>query len=190
MLHWQAEHCSSQVGSVRPTWIPDTVKYGISNLMWIGGRPSESSATTLGRPKWARMRKSLPPGNDLMVQTTELVSGEYRQLPAVVLNLGESASTGTGTMISTLFAVERRLNWLLAYIHRQHDISSIGNLPPQTWQPSLYVDKVKIKHTTAIITLINLHFNSPPPGFLLEEKIFGVKWLGCFRGHKSTFVSQ
>jgi len=49
-----------------------------------------------------------------MVQTTALVSGEYLQLPAVVLNLGESASTGTGTMISTLLAVERRLNWLFA----------------------------------------------------------------------------
>jgi len=105
-----AEHCNSQ-GCVKLTWIPDTVKYGISNRTWIGGRPSESSATTLGRPKCARIRKSLPPGNDLIVQTTELFSGEYRQLPAVVLNLGESASTGTGTMISTLLAVDRRLNW-------------------------------------------------------------------------------
>jgi len=94
--------------------MPDTVKYGISNRTWIGGRPSVSSANTLGRPKCALMRKSLPPGNDLMVQTTELVSGEYLQLPAVVLNLGESASTGTGTMISTLLAVDRRLNWLFA----------------------------------------------------------------------------
>ena len=35
-------------------------------------------------------------------------------LPIVVLNLGESASFGTGIMISTLLAVDRRLNWLLA----------------------------------------------------------------------------
>lgn len=31
------------------------------------------------------------------------------------LNLGESASAGTGIWISTLLAVERLLNWLLAY---------------------------------------------------------------------------
>jgi hypothetical protein len=31
------------------------------------------------------------------------------------LNLGESASAGTGIWISTLFAVERLLNWLFAY---------------------------------------------------------------------------
>jgi len=115
-------HCSSQ-GCVELTWIPDTVKYGISNRTWIGGRPSLSSAMTLGRPKCALMRKSLPPGNDLIVQTTELLSGEYLQLPAVVLNLGESASTGTGTMISTLLAVDRRLNWLFAYDSRVIHVS-------------------------------------------------------------------
>ena len=45
-----------------------------------------------------------------MVQMTELISGAYLQLPTVVLNLGESASCGTGITISTLLAVERRLN--------------------------------------------------------------------------------
>lgn len=54
-------------------------------------------------------------GNDLMVQMTALTSGAYLQLPTVVLNLGESASAGTGMMISTLLAVDRLLNWLLAY---------------------------------------------------------------------------
>ena len=49
-----------------------------------------------------------------MVQMTELISGAYLQLPTVVLNLGESASCGTGITISTLLAVERRLNWLFA----------------------------------------------------------------------------
>ena len=49
-----------------------------------------------------------------MVQTTWLLSGTHLALPTEVLNLGESASAGTGTDISTLFAVERRLNWLLA----------------------------------------------------------------------------
>ena len=54
-------------------------------------------------------------GNDLMVQMTALTSGAYLQLPTVVLNLGESASAGTGMMISTLLAVDRLLNWLLAF---------------------------------------------------------------------------
>lgn len=36
-------------------------------------------------------------------------------LPIVVLNLGESASLGTGITISTLLAVDRRLNWDLAF---------------------------------------------------------------------------
>ena len=35
--------------------------------------------------------------------------------PIVVLNLGESASLGTGIMISTLLAVDLRLNWDLAF---------------------------------------------------------------------------
>ena len=45
-----------------------------------------------------------------MVQITAFISGEYLQLPVVVLNFGESASVGTGMTISTLLAVERRLN--------------------------------------------------------------------------------
>ena len=45
-----------------------------------------------------------------MVHITEFISGAYLQLPTVVLNLGESASAGTGITISTLFAVDRLLN--------------------------------------------------------------------------------
>jgi hypothetical protein len=37
------------------TWIPDVVKYGISNLTWIGGFPSMTSPSTLGNPKCARI---------------------------------------------------------------------------------------------------------------------------------------
>ena len=140
------------------TWMPDVVKYGISNLTLIGGLPSLSSASTLGRPKWARIRYSFPPcrererstdtalgqmvlqhpadhvtlrgtppvligercwartltGKDLMDQTISLFSGTHLTLPTVVLNLGESASVGTGMWISTLLAVDRLLNWLLA----------------------------------------------------------------------------
>ena len=46
---------------------------------------------------------------------TVLFSGTHLHEPTVVLNLGESASLGTGMMISTLFAVDRLLNWLFAY---------------------------------------------------------------------------
>lgn len=49
-------------------------------------------------------------GNDLTVQMTAFMSGAYLQLPTVVLNLGESASAGTGMMISTLLAVDLLLN--------------------------------------------------------------------------------
>ena len=49
-------------------------------------------------------------GNDLIVHVIAFCSGAYLTLPIVVLNLGESASAGTGITISTLFAVDRRLN--------------------------------------------------------------------------------
>jgi len=49
-------------------------------------------------------------GKDLMDHMTAFCSGAYLQLPTVVLNLGESASGGTGMTISTLLAVDRRLN--------------------------------------------------------------------------------
>ena len=45
-----------------------------------------------------------------LAKNTQTCSGTYLTLPTVVLNFGESASGGTGTMISTLLAVERRLN--------------------------------------------------------------------------------
>lgn len=53
-------------------------------------------------------------GKDLMDQTISLFSGIHLTLPTVVLNLGESASVGTGMWISTLLAVDLLLNWLLA----------------------------------------------------------------------------
>lgn len=58
-------------------------------------------------------------GKDLIDQTISLFSGTHFTLPTVVLNLGESASVGTGMWISTLLAVERLLNWLLAWDEKQ-----------------------------------------------------------------------
>ena len=49
-------------------------------------------------------------GNDFIVQMIAFCSGAYLQLPVVVLNFGESASSGTGMIISTLLAVLRLLN--------------------------------------------------------------------------------
>lgn len=62
----------------------------------------------------APLRKVLT-GKDLMDHTISLFSGTHLTLPTVVLNLGESASLGTGMWISTLLAVDRRLNWLFAW---------------------------------------------------------------------------
>ena len=55
-----------------------------------------------------------------MDQMISLFSGIHLTLPTVVLNLGESASVGTGMWISTVLAVERLLNWLLACPDGQH----------------------------------------------------------------------
>lgn len=103
------------------------------HLTWIGGFPSISSDSTDGRPKEARIRNSFPPGKLLICHETADFSGNHLQFPVVVRNFGESASDGTctefiicsghfilvifegreltGTIISTLLAVERRLNW-------------------------------------------------------------------------------
>lgn len=69
---------------------------------------------------WAEVKGGIPlrralTGKDLMDHTISLFSGTHLTLPTVVLNLGESASLGTGMWISTLLAVDRRLNWLLAW---------------------------------------------------------------------------
>lgn len=53
-------------------------------------------------------------GKDLMVQMTRFLSGRYLAEPTLVLNLGESASLGTGTAISTPLATDCFLNWPLA----------------------------------------------------------------------------
>lgn len=55
-------------------------------------------------------------GKDLMVHTTMFFSGTYLAVPVLVLNLGESASLGTGTLTSTLFATDCFLNCPFAYI--------------------------------------------------------------------------
>jgi hypothetical protein len=55
-------------------------------------------------------------GNDFTVHVIAFCSGAYLTLPIVVLNLGESASAGTGMTISTLFAVDLRLNCDFALI--------------------------------------------------------------------------
>lgn len=70
-------------------------------------------------PRGGERRRRQLTGKDLMDQTISLFSGTHLTLPTVVLNLGESASVGTGMWISTLLAVERLLNWLLAWEEKQ-----------------------------------------------------------------------
>jgi hypothetical protein len=65
---------------------------------------------------WARIKYSFPPGKLLMLQMNAFSSGLYLHWPMAALNLGVSASRGAGMIISTLFAVERRLNWDFAFL--------------------------------------------------------------------------
>ena len=60
-------------------------------------------------------------GNDLMLQMTMSFSGKYFALPMLVLNLGESASLGTGTQISTPLATDCFLNWPFAFQRRKQE---------------------------------------------------------------------
>ena len=85
------------------------------------GTPPRRSAcweiqATSGRYASYCSSRAPPTGNDLMVQMATFLCGIHLQEPDVHLNLGESASGGTGTSISTLFAVDCFLNWLLAFI--------------------------------------------------------------------------
>lgn len=69
-------------------------------------------------------------GKDLMVQMTRFFSGRYLAEPTLVLNLGESASLGTGTAISTPLATDCFLNWPLALgTGRGHKWGTVGVLP-------------------------------------------------------------
>jgi len=45
-----------------------------------------------------------------MTQTMQLLSGTYLTVPTLALKTGESTSAGTGTMISTLLAIDFCLN--------------------------------------------------------------------------------
>jgi hypothetical protein len=58
--------------------------------------------------------KSLPPGKFLICHTNADFSGTYTAEPWWVLAVGAMASGGSGMMISTLVALLRSLNWLLA----------------------------------------------------------------------------
>ena len=91
---------------------------------------------TLGSPKCARIRYSRPPPSCFIFHTKADLSGAYWTLPvdaygsnvtriqsdqkilldrSLTLNFGVSASSGTGTKISTLFAVLRLLNCALHF---------------------------------------------------------------------------
>ena len=45
----------------------------------------------------------------------QFLSGTYLTVPTFDLNTGESTSMGTGTIISTLFAIDFCLNYVLAF---------------------------------------------------------------------------
>ena len=73
---------------------------------------------------------------DFIDQTMEFFSGTYFTAPEVALNRPVSASEGTGMMISTLFAVDRRLNCdfaLIMYSTRECECFSIDRFNPDQW---------------------------------------------------------
>lgn len=74
--HGGCKRVSTEVRGQRAgcTWMPEVVKYGISNLTLMGGFPSLSSASTLGRPKWARIKYSFPPCQDANCQISVFAS--------------------------------------------------------------------------------------------------------------------
>lgn len=67
-----------------------------------------------GNPKHALIKNSLRPGNCFIHHIIQLLSGTYLTVPTLALNTGESTSIGTGTMISTLLAIDFYLNYVLA----------------------------------------------------------------------------
>lgn len=69
-----------------------------------------SSQTHINNPNRSETLHLGLTGKDLMFHCTALFSGTHLALPVLLLNLGESASLGTGTRMATLLAVERLLN--------------------------------------------------------------------------------
>lgn len=82
-------------------------------------------------------------GKDLMFHSTALFSGTHLAWPVVVLNLGESASLGTGTKMDTLLAVERLLNWLRAWRTDGRTIAQLRT-PSKTSKATLSETKVLV----------------------------------------------
>lgn len=108
-------------------------------------------------------------GKDLMFQMTTFFSGRYFALPMLVLNLGESASLGTGTAISTPLATDCFLNWPFAFTeserkretHGQHAFfsSEQAYLSQETESPSNYVRNKLIKLQSLFLTLLIVHWH-------------------------------
>lgn len=87
------------------------------------------------------------------------------------LNLGVSASAGTGIMISTLFAVERFLNWPLAFYKTSHidKLSEIQNFTlirysTLLWECLSIWDSIQIRGLTWVLSLYDISSNSPSGG--------------------------
>uniref|UniRef100_A0A2M4B2M4 Putative secreted protein n=1 Tax=Anopheles triannulatus TaxID=58253 RepID=A0A2M4B2M4_9DIPT len=81
-------------------------------------------------------------------------SGAYLTLPIVVLNLGESASAGTGMTISTLLAVERRLNCDFALIMYSTRLCAWRSI----------TDSIQMSGFTWVFSRYDISSNSPSGG--------------------------
>ena len=108
----------------------------------------------LGKLKQARMWNSLRPGNYLITQIIADLSGTYFTVPTSDLKTGEATSMGTGTIISTLFAIDFYLNYVLALT----TYSIFEDVKFSTWALTL------IRGLTCVSTLYDMSSNSPSGG--------------------------
>jgi hypothetical protein len=107
-----------------------------------------------GKPNDALIKYSLRPENYLMLQTIEFLSGEYLIVPTLDLKFGESTSIGTGTIISTLFAIDFYLNYVRALT-----TNSIFDLVKFST-----VASTQINGLTWVSSLYDIKSNSPSGG--------------------------
>ena len=107
-----------------------------------------------GNPNYALIKYSFLPGNCLMHHTMQLLSGTYFTVPTFDLKTGLSTSIGTGTIISTLFAIDFCLNYALALT----TYSILDFVKFST------IASTQIKGLTCVSTLYDIRSNSPSGG--------------------------
>lgn len=154
--------------------VPITTIFLTCEFFWYGkvNHPYEKSDLLKGLWNWSVMSVAnclyihtfsisgyIPTGKDFMFHCTTFFSGSHFAVPMLVLNFGESASLGTGTMMATLLAVDRVLNWLRAWTAWREGVTALGasgNLLGRWGSPALLratIYKGYTSHVTYILLL-------------------------------------